>query len=69
MLDTTDVVIVGMGRTPRSKFGGTLRSMGPTELAAAVMPKVLVRTGGKLGLAALCGGTGVTGAIVIRVED
>ena len=29
----------------------------------------LVRTGSKLGLAALCGGTGVTGAIVIRVED
>jgi acetyl-CoA C-acetyltransferase len=30
-----------------SKFGGTLRSMGPTELGAAVMPKVLARTGVK----------------------
>lgn len=46
-MDVSDVVIVGMGRTPRGKFGGTLRSMGPTELAAAVMPKVLARTGVK----------------------
>ena len=47
MIDINDVVILGMGRTPRGKFGGTLRSMGPTELAAAVMPKVLARAGVK----------------------
>ncbi len=44
-METNDVVILGMGRTPRGRFGGTLKSMGPTELGAAVIPRVLARTG------------------------
>lgn len=47
MLESTDVVIVGMGRTARGRFGGTLREMGPTELGAAVIQPVLKRAGVK----------------------
>ena len=41
----TDVVIVSMGRTARGRFGGSLKEMGPTELAVAVIHPVLKRTG------------------------
>jgi acetyl-CoA acetyltransferase len=43
MIATNDVVIVGMGRTPRGKFGGTLKEMDVIDLGASVIPEVLKR--------------------------
>jgi len=43
MISTNDVVIVGMGRTPRGKFGGTLKEMDVIDLGASVIPEVLKR--------------------------
>ena len=38
-----DVVILGMGRTPRGRFGGTLRDMDADDLSAAIVPEILKR--------------------------
>ncbi len=45
MVDLNDVVVVGMGRTPMGRFGGTLRDMEVIELGASVIPEVLKRAG------------------------
>lgn len=42
-MDISDVVILGMGRTPRGRFGGTLRDMDVIDLGASVIPEVLKR--------------------------
>lgn len=47
MMDINDVVLVGTGRTPRGKFGGTLRDMDVIDLGSSVVPAVLGRAGVK----------------------
>ncbi len=42
-MKTDDVVILGMGRTPRGRFGGTLRDMDADDLSAAIVPEILKR--------------------------
>ena len=42
-MDSKDVVILGMGRTPRGRFGGTLRDMDADDLSAAIVPEILKR--------------------------
>ncbi|MBN1548471.1 MAG: thiolase family protein [Syntrophaceae bacterium] len=42
-----DIVILGMGRTPRGRFGGTLREMDADDLSAAIVPEILNRAGVK----------------------
>ena len=39
-----DVVILGMGRTPRGRFGGTLKDMDADDLSAAIVPEILKRS-------------------------
>ncbi|MDY6972789.1 MAG: thiolase family protein [Thermodesulfobacteriota bacterium] len=46
-MNSTDVVILGMGRTPRGRFGGTLRDMDADDLSAAIVPEILNRSGVK----------------------
>lgn len=45
MMGISDVVILGMGRTPRGRFGGTFRDMEVIDLGASVIPEVLKRAG------------------------
>ena len=45
MVELNDVVVIGMGRTPMGRFGGTLRDMEVIELGASVIPEVLKRAG------------------------
>jgi acetyl-CoA C-acetyltransferase len=45
VVDLNDVVVIGMGRTPMGRFGGTLRDMEVIELGASVIPEVLKRAG------------------------
>jgi acetyl-CoA C-acetyltransferase len=40
-----DIVILGMGRTPRSRFGGTLKDMEADDFSAAIIPEILNRAG------------------------
>ncbi|MBI2848045.1 MAG: thiolase family protein [Chloroflexi bacterium] len=40
-----DVVVLGMGRTPRGKFGGTLRDVDVIDVGASIVPAVLKRAG------------------------
>ena len=45
----SDVVILGMGRTPRGRFGGTLKDMDADDFSAAIVPEILKRAGIKPG--------------------
>lgn len=40
-----DIVILGMGRTPRGRFGGTLKDMDADDLSASIVPEILRRAG------------------------
>jgi acetyl-CoA C-acetyltransferase len=44
-MDNSDVVLLGMCRTPRGKFGGTLRDTDVINLGASVIPEALKRAG------------------------
>ena len=40
-----DIVILGMGRTPRGRFGGTLKDIDADDFSAAIIPEILNRAG------------------------
>lgn len=42
-MNAKDVVILGMGRSPRGRFGGTLKDMDADDLSAAIVPEILKR--------------------------
>lgn len=42
-MNVDDVVILGMGRTARGRFGGTLKNLDLIDLGASVVPEVLKR--------------------------
>lgn len=42
-MNSKDVVILGMGRTPRGRFGGTLKDMDVDDMSAAIVPEILKR--------------------------
>ena len=46
-MNANDIVILGMGRSPRGRFGGTLKEMDADDLSAAIVPAVLKRAGVK----------------------
>jgi acetyl-CoA C-acetyltransferase len=48
-MKVSDVVILGMGRTPRGRFGGTLKDMDADDISAAIVPEILKRAGIKPG--------------------
>jgi acetyl-CoA C-acetyltransferase len=47
MMDISDVVLLSMCRTPRGKFGGTLRDLDVIDLGASIIPAALARAGVK----------------------
>ena len=49
MMNISDVVVLGLGRTPGGRFGGTLANMDVIDLGAAVIPEVLKRARVKSG--------------------
>jgi len=44
-MNVNDIVILGMGRSPRGSFGGMLKDVDADDLSAAIVPEILNRAG------------------------
>jgi len=68
-INLSDIVAIAACRTAMGRFGGTLRDIPSWELGSYAVREALKRIQKTYCIASICGGGGVTSAMIIKRES